>query len=179
VIYCILQGTDIYDAKKGMFVDLGILDIQQIFGRAGRPQFDEYGHGTIITTYDKLSHYLSLLTQQNPIESQFEVGLTDNLNAEVKDSTFYVCLWLPKAFEQRFLNQTNIFDKSSLMEIYYLKLFVLNYSVSKHVLNSKVIDFIQTASICLAYFEVCLTWETTVILATLPIQIANMISCDV
>lgn len=64
-------------------MDLGILDIQQIFGRAGRPQFDEYGHGTIITTHDKLSHYLSLLTQANPIESQFETGLTDNLNAEV------------------------------------------------------------------------------------------------
>ena len=80
---CISQGTDIYDAKKGSFVDLGILDIQQIFGRAGRPQFDEYGHGTIITTHDKLSHYLSLLTQQNPIESQFETCLTDNLNAEV------------------------------------------------------------------------------------------------
>ena len=77
------QGTDIYDAKRGTFVDLGILDIQQIFGRAGRPQFDEYGHGTILTTHDKLSHYLSLLTQQNPIESQFENGLTDNLNAEV------------------------------------------------------------------------------------------------
>jgi len=60
-----------------------VLDVLQIFGRAGRPQFDEYGHGTIITTHDRLSHYLSLLTRQNPIESQFENGLVDNLNAEV------------------------------------------------------------------------------------------------
>jgi replicative superfamily II helicase len=36
----------------------------QIFGRAGRPQFDTSGHGTIITAHDKLSHYLSLLTNQ-------------------------------------------------------------------------------------------------------------------
>ncbi|XP_067947750.1 activating signal cointegrator 1 complex subunit 3-like [Watersipora subatra] len=79
----IIKGTDIYDSKKGAFVDLGILDVQQIFGRAGRPQFDEYGHGTIITTHDKLSHYLSLLTRQNPIESQFQAGLIDNLNAEI------------------------------------------------------------------------------------------------
>lgn len=55
----------------------------QIFGRAGRPQFDKYGEGTIITTHDKLSHYLTLLTQQNPIESQFLDSLADNLNAEV------------------------------------------------------------------------------------------------
>lgn len=56
----------------------------QIFGRAGRPQFDKYGEGTIITTHDKLSHYLTLLTQKNPIESQFLGSLPDNLNAEVR-----------------------------------------------------------------------------------------------
>lgn len=64
-------------------MDLGILDVMQIFGRAGRPQFDKYGEGTIITTHDKLSYYLTLLTQQNPIESQFLGSLADNLNAEV------------------------------------------------------------------------------------------------
>lgn len=77
------QGTQIYDAKKGAFVDLGILDVLQIFGRAGRPQFDNYGEGTIITAHEKLAHYLSLLTRQQPIESQLVASLTDNLNAEV------------------------------------------------------------------------------------------------
>uniref|UniRef100_A0A8C2Z046 Activating signal cointegrator 1 complex subunit 3 n=1 Tax=Cyclopterus lumpus TaxID=8103 RepID=A0A8C2Z046_CYCLU len=79
----IIKGTQIYDAKRGTLVDLGILDVMQIFGRAGRPQFDKYGEGTIITTHDKLSHYLTLLTQQNPIESQFLDRLADNLNAEI------------------------------------------------------------------------------------------------
>ncbi|XP_035275988.1 activating signal cointegrator 1 complex subunit 3 [Anguilla anguilla] len=79
----IIKGTQIYDAKRGTLVDLGILDVMQIFGRAGRPQFDKYGEGTIITSHDKLSHYLTLLTQQNPIESQFLESLADNLNAEV------------------------------------------------------------------------------------------------
>ncbi|EDW80628.1 uncharacterized protein Dwil_GK11465 [Drosophila willistoni] len=79
----IIRGTDIYDAKHGSFVDLGILDVLQIFGRAGRPQFDKSGVGTIITTYDKLNHYLSLLTNQFPIESNFVQCLSDNLNAEI------------------------------------------------------------------------------------------------
>ncbi|KAK7147949.1 hypothetical protein R3I94_010466 [Phoxinus phoxinus] len=79
----IIKGTNIYDAKRGALVDLGILDVMQIFGRAGRPQFDKYGEGTIITTHEKLSHYLTLLTQQNPIESQFQQSLSDNLNAEI------------------------------------------------------------------------------------------------
>ena len=72
-----------YDAKKGSFVDIGILDVLQIFGRAGRPQFDTQGEGIIITSHDKLSHYLALLTRQSPIESQFVSSLTDSLNAEV------------------------------------------------------------------------------------------------
>ncbi|XP_078001399.1 activating signal cointegrator 1 complex subunit 3-like [Glandiceps talaboti] len=83
----IIKGTQLYDAHKGTFVDLGILDVMQIFGRAGRPQYDTYGQGTIITTHDKLSHYLQLLTRQNPIESQFTRTLSDNLNAEVSLGT--------------------------------------------------------------------------------------------
>ena len=78
-----MQGTQIYDAQKSSFVDLGILDVLQIFGRAGRPQYHSEGEGIIITTHDKLPHYLSLMTRQNPIESQFPASLTDNLNAEV------------------------------------------------------------------------------------------------
>ncbi|XP_052242448.1 activating signal cointegrator 1 complex subunit 3-like [Dreissena polymorpha] len=83
----VIKGTQIYDAKKGSFVDLGILDVMQIFGRAGRPQYDTFGHGTIISTHDKLSHYLSLMTRQNPIESQFTNSLADNLNAEISLGT--------------------------------------------------------------------------------------------
>ena len=79
----IIKGTEIYDAKHGAFVDVGILDVLQIFGRAGRPQFDVNGHGTIITSHDKLSHYLSLLTNQFPIESNFISLIADNLNAEI------------------------------------------------------------------------------------------------
>ncbi|KXJ73287.1 hypothetical protein RP20_CCG016160 [Aedes albopictus] len=73
----IIKGTEIYDSKHGTFVDLGILDVLQIFGRAGRPQFDKSGVGTIITTHDKLNHYLSLLTNQFPIESNFIQCLVD------------------------------------------------------------------------------------------------------
>lgn len=55
----------------------------QIFGRAGRPQFDTSGEGIIITTHTQLAHYLRLMTHQLPIESQFISMLKDNLNAEV------------------------------------------------------------------------------------------------
>lgn len=39
----IIRGTEIYDAQHGQFADIGVLDVQQIFGRAGRPQYETYG----------------------------------------------------------------------------------------------------------------------------------------
>ena len=79
----IIKGTQLYSSQEGKFVDLGILDVLQIFGRAGRPQFQATGIGFICTTHDKLHHYLAAVTQQQPIESKFSRKLVDNLNAEV------------------------------------------------------------------------------------------------
>ncbi|KAJ2895135.1 Sec63 Brl domain-containing protein [Zalerion maritima] len=79
----VIKGTQVYSAQDGKFVDLGILDVLQIFGRAGRPQFEDTGIGMICTTHDKLAHYLSAVTEQMPIESKFSSKLVDNLNAEV------------------------------------------------------------------------------------------------
>ncbi|KAG4305915.1 hypothetical protein PORY_000825 [Pneumocystis oryctolagi] len=83
----IIKGTQIYDPQKGAFVDLSILDVLQIFGRAGRPPYENRGIGYIITSNDKLSHYVSSITQQHPIESRFMEKLTDNLNAEISLGT--------------------------------------------------------------------------------------------
>ncbi|KAI9802946.1 MAG: hypothetical protein M1825_002177 [Sarcosagium campestre] len=79
----IIKGTQLYSAQEGKFVDVGILDVLQIFGRAGRPQFQDSGIGFICTTHDKLAHYLTAVTQQQPIESRFSARLVDNLNAEI------------------------------------------------------------------------------------------------
>lgn len=79
----VIKGTQVYSAQEGKFIDLGILDVLQIFGRAGRPQFEDVGIGMICTTQDKLHHYLTAVTEQQPIESKFSTKLVDNLNAEV------------------------------------------------------------------------------------------------
>lgn len=79
----VIKGTQVYSAQAGKFVDLGILDVLQIFGRAGRPQFEDTGIGMICTTQDKLHHYLTAITEQLPIESKFSSKLVDNLNAEI------------------------------------------------------------------------------------------------
>ncbi|PPQ88313.1 hypothetical protein CVT25_012373 [Psilocybe cyanescens] len=79
----IIKGTQIYNPEKGRWVELSSQDVLQMLGRAGRPQYDTYGEGIIITNHTELQYYLSLLNQQLPIESQFVSKLADNLNAEI------------------------------------------------------------------------------------------------
>ncbi|KAH9965547.1 putative RNA helicase [Lactifluus volemus] len=79
----IIKGTQIYNPEKGRWVELSSQDVLQMLGRAGRPQFDTYGEGAIITNHAELQYYLSLINQQLPIESQFVSKLADNLNAEI------------------------------------------------------------------------------------------------
>ncbi|EIW74460.1 Sec63-domain-containing protein [Coniophora puteana RWD-64-598 SS2] len=79
----IIKGTQIYNPEKGRWVELSSQDVLQMLGRAGRPQYDTFGEGIIITNHGELQYYLSLMNQQLPIESQFVSKLADNLNAEV------------------------------------------------------------------------------------------------
>lgn len=79
----IIKGTDVYDADAGRTVDLSILDVLQIFGRAGRPQYEDIGVSFICTASERLAHYIDAITSAHPIESSFLGGLIDALNAEV------------------------------------------------------------------------------------------------
>ena len=68
-----------YDSMKGKFVDLSVLDVLQVFGRAGRPGFETSGEGYICTTEDKLTHYLDAITSQVSIVSHSETSSADCL----------------------------------------------------------------------------------------------------
>ena len=138
----IIKGTEIYDSKQGSFVDIGILDVLQIFGRAGRPQFDKSGLGIIITAHDKLNHYLSLLTNQFPIESNFIQCLADNLNAEVALGT--ICN-IQEAIE--WLSYTYLFVRMRINP----QVYGLNYSDVEDdpSLDSKRRQLIHTAAMAL------------------------------
>ncbi|KAL7083867.1 hypothetical protein ACP275_14G188400 [Erythranthe tilingii] len=94
----IIKGTQIYNPEKGAWTELSPLDVMQMLGRAGRPQYDTYGEGIIITGHSELQYYLSLMNQQLPIESQFISRLADQLNAEIVLRTVQnakeACKWL-------------------------------------------------------------------------------------
>ena len=79
----IIKGTQYYDASEGKKVDISILDILQMFGRAGRPQFDKKGVGLIFSPMSKVNYFVSKLKNQINIESVLEKYLADSLNAEI------------------------------------------------------------------------------------------------
>jgi len=47
----------IYDPEKGKWAELSALDVMQMMGRAGRPQYDTRGEGIIITTHAELQYW--------------------------------------------------------------------------------------------------------------------------
>ncbi|KAJ8602966.1 hypothetical protein CTAYLR_001574 [Chrysophaeum taylorii] len=80
----IIKGTQIYSPERGTWVELSPLDIVQMLGRAGRPQYDTEGEGIVLTKATELQYYLSLMNEQLPVESQLVKVLPDHLNAEIE-----------------------------------------------------------------------------------------------
>ncbi|KAJ1980321.1 ATP-dependent DNA helicase MER3 [Dimargaris xerosporica] len=63
----IVKGTRAYANSK--YVEYSNLDILQMMGRAGRPQFDTSGVAVILTTQDRVIQYEQVVSGHQPIES--------------------------------------------------------------------------------------------------------------
>lgn len=85
----IIVGTQVYSPEKGAWAELSYLDIMQMLGRAGRPGFDTFGEGVVITSASELQYYLALQNEQLSIESQLIKRLPDMLNAEIVLGTIH------------------------------------------------------------------------------------------
>lgn len=76
----IIKGTQVY--RDGQWTDLDSLDVTQMLGRAGRPGHDREGEGIVITEQSKVAFYVSLMTEQLPVESRLILRLAEFINAE-------------------------------------------------------------------------------------------------
>ncbi|KAK5119691.1 hypothetical protein LTR85_007267 [Meristemomyces frigidus] len=59
------------------------LEIMQMLGRAGRPQFDDSAVAVIMTRLQRVQYYEKMMTGQEVLESCLHRNLIDHLNAEI------------------------------------------------------------------------------------------------
>ena len=65
------------------------LEIMQMLGRAGRPQFDSTAVAVIVTKQEKVNRYEKLVSGEELLESCLHLNLIDHLNAEIGLGTIY------------------------------------------------------------------------------------------
>ncbi|OQE13378.1 hypothetical protein PENFLA_c049G06462 [Penicillium flavigenum] len=59
------------------------LEMMQMLGRAGRPQFDDSATAVILTRKERVAHYERLVQGSESLESCLHLNLIDHLNAEI------------------------------------------------------------------------------------------------
>ncbi|KAG9390860.1 Pre-mRNA-splicing helicase BRR2 [Carpediemonas membranifera] len=87
----VIKGTDVYSPEHGKFTDLSTMDILQMIGRAGRPQFRTVGQapavGVILSMQSKMQSYVRVMNASMAVESQLLRRVVDAVNAEVASGT--------------------------------------------------------------------------------------------
>ncbi|CAD2099732.1 DEAD/DEAH helicase, putative [Plasmodium vinckei brucechwatti] len=152
----IIKGTNFFSSESGKMEDLDILDINQIFGRCGRPQYESHGHAILITERTKLYKYIKLLTNNTIIESNFLKNIENHLNAEISMGTTknaqdgikwleYTYLYIrmkknPFLYDTDIKNDRELYEKRKSIIIKAIS----NLSENKLVRRSLTNDFIGT-----------------------------------
>ncbi|MFW6436167.1 MAG: DEAD/DEAH box helicase [Halococcoides sp.] len=78
----VLRDTKLHDPLEGE-VEMSPLDVLQMLGRAGRPEYDDVGYAWVICDRSDAPRYRRLLAEGRPIESRLADDLATHLNAEI------------------------------------------------------------------------------------------------
>ncbi len=89
-------------ANEAIGTEVSPLDLLQMLGRAGRPQYDERGFGWIIAPRERVKDFKRILREGQPIGSQLHTSLDEHLNAEISMGTIKsyadAQMWLRNTF---------------------------------------------------------------------------------
>ncbi|RFU28853.1 hypothetical protein B7463_g7496, partial [Scytalidium lignicola] len=96
----VLKGTVGYqDRTLSEYCDL---EVMQMLGRAGRPQFDDTAIAIIMTRSEKVDRYKKMISGQEILESTLHLNLIEHLNSEISLGTVHdiysAKVWLAGTF---------------------------------------------------------------------------------
>jgi ATP-dependent DNA helicase HFM1/MER3 len=77
----VLKGT--VGFQDGLLTEYSDLEVMQMLGRAGRPQFDDSAVAVIMTRSDKADRYKKMISGQDILESTLHLNLIEHLNSEI------------------------------------------------------------------------------------------------
>ena len=91
------------------------LEMMQMLGRAGRPQFDDGAVAIIMTRQTKVRRYETLVTGEEVLESKLHLNLINHMNAEIGLGTIHdldsARKWLTGSFMYVRLQQNPVYYK--------------------------------------------------------------------
>ncbi|KAH8896664.1 P-loop containing nucleoside triphosphate hydrolase protein, partial [Thozetella sp. PMI_491] len=77
----VIKGT--FGFSENRLQELADLEVMQMLGRAGRPQFDDSATGIILTRNTTKARYERMVSGQETLESTLHINLIEHLNAEI------------------------------------------------------------------------------------------------
>jgi ATP-dependent DNA helicase HFM1/MER3 len=96
----VLKGTVCF--QNGVLTEYSDLEVMQMLGRAGRPQFDDSAVAIIMTKTEKQERYERMISGQDILESTLHLNLIEHLNSEIGlgtvNSLYKAKTWLSGTF---------------------------------------------------------------------------------
>jgi pre-mRNA-splicing helicase BRR2 len=83
----VIMGTEVYDGRERRHVDVPIVDLLHVIGRASRQTLDRIGKCVILCHAPKKEYLKKLLYDPLPIESHLDQYLHDPFNSEIVTKT--------------------------------------------------------------------------------------------
>lgn len=181
----IIKSTYCYRGPKVGFTEYSQIEIDQMIGRAGRPQYDNKGVSVIMTEEGSVNKYNSSNEYNFQIESKLKTKMIEYINHEIVMNTIQNMemgvLWLRNTFwfirltslDQKVSRDTGNIKENTMISRIRSELLSFDYSL----LLSKTIQIFEKSKCDLNCL--CLNEEYSQILQKLTISIGNIRQEDV
>ena len=154
----IIKGTKVWNNES--MEEYNELDLMQMMGRAGRPQFETEGACVIMTDSSQKDRYLRLVKGTEKLESSLHLNIYENVTAEITLKTITslesAFNWLQSTFfYQRYMqNPTGyplILSKVNSNHPLEVQLRIYLKDVIDELIREKIIEVVDKQFVCTVY----------------------------